>query len=93
MTRLQMAWTNLLDSGMTFEAHDLLLDIYPRVLREDLPEITSLLQETFQVESAKGRQLVGIVDLPVTARRLLLPRSQAYHSHRIKREITHQLLQ
>jgi hypothetical protein len=41
------------------EAHDLLLDVYPRVLREDIPEVTSLLQETFQVESEKSRQLIA----------------------------------
>lgn len=48
VTRVQMCWTHLHEQGNLRGAMQLLQDVYPRVQRQDLDEIRSMIDETFE---------------------------------------------
>ena len=55
ITRVQMAWTVLMERRQFKNAFDLLIDVYPRTSRADLMEVQEMLRETFLEVSSRQR--------------------------------------
>jgi len=54
ITRVQMLWTHLHEMGDLNGAGRLLLDIYPRVPRKDLEEVSEMIWDTMQAFERRG---------------------------------------
>lgn len=54
LTRLQVCWSHLCQSGDLSEAGRLLLDVYPRVRRQDLDEVSAMLSDTMSALEKRG---------------------------------------
>jgi hypothetical protein len=56
ITRVQMAWTVLMERRQFKNAFELLMDVYPRTSRADLMEVQDMLKETFFEVSSRARR-------------------------------------